>query len=65
MKFDSMTKYTAVIVDSSSGDHPPCNYEPQTSETKQGVQVDIRTGISKFQTLDIDDTIFEGNVFTE
>lgn len=48
MKFDSLTKYSAVILNTATGDHPSCNYEPENSETKRGVQVDIRTGASKF-----------------
>ena len=29
-----MTKYTAVILESASGDHPSCNYDLENSETK-------------------------------
>lgn len=65
MKFDSRTKYTAVILNEALGEHPLCNYEFENSETHIGVHVDIRTGISKFQTLEMDDTIFDGNIYTE
>jgi len=32
-----MTKYSAVILGTATGEHPSCNYEPENSETKRGV----------------------------
>ena len=42
--FDTKTKFTAIILNEASGDHPINNYELEESITKKGVQVDSSTG---------------------
>ena len=51
MKFDSMTKYTAVILESASGDHPSCNYDLENSETNNPIKAIHKFHVPQSQGL--------------
>jgi hypothetical protein len=65
MIFDTKTKFSVVILNEASGEHPINNYELEESLTKKGVQVDAISGNPQQMSIRMDHTIFNGNFYQD